>query len=355
MRHSDGKSLKAFTVSTIAMTVVGTYARQKPYPRRKVKMLNELVELLKNNRYILVFDLHGVPARILHEYRYRLRRIGATIKIAKNTLFLLALHKALGEVPEEVTNVLRGEIGLIFTNRNPFEIYRYIELNKVRREAKPGDIADFDIVVPAGPTKLGPGPILSRFGKLRIPTRVQDGKIWIVKDSTVVKAGQQVTPEAAEILRAIGVQPMFEGLKILWLIVDGKRVVPGSELALDPAKHRSLVEEASRNAVNLALNAVLPIPETLVLAVSAAHTRAVNLAANADIVIPETASLVILKAVSRAKALASMVAARAPELGLETPVPQPVQEPQFQEEAKQAEEKSEGEEDVGAGLSSLFG
>ncbi len=332
------------------------YTRQKPYPKRKVKMLNELIDLLKNNRYILVFDLHGVPARILHEYRYRLRRVGASMKVAKNTLLFLAMQKAYGEVPEEVAGVLRGEIGLIFTNRNPFEVYKYIELNKVRRDARPGDLAEFDIVVPAGPTNLGPGPILSRFGKLRIPTRVQDGKIWIVKDSVVVKAGQQVSPEAAEILRAVGIQPMFEGLRIMWLIVDGKRVVPGSELELDPVKYRSSLEEAARHAVNLAVNSALPVPETLSMALSMAHMRAINLAVNANIVTPETAKFVLVKAVSMAHVLASLIAPKAPELGLEVQAPQPVQEARPQEEAQPAEEEEEkAEEEVGTGLSSLFG
>jgi LSU ribosomal protein L10P len=122
--------------------------------------------LLKRYPYVLLFDLHGLSARILHEYRYRLRPYGA-IKIIKPTLFKIAFTKAYGGISAEIAERIRGEIGFLFTDVNPAEMLKIIAENAVRRGAQPGDKAPFDIVVPAGPTNASPGPIISKFSKLK--------------------------------------------------------------------------------------------------------------------------------------------------------------------------------------------
>jgi len=156
------------------------YVRTKPYPEKKVRIVNELKELFSKYSTVFVIDIHGTPNRVIQEYRFWLRRRGSRIIKAKNTLVLIALRQLMGGVDEKLRNLFTGENLLIFTNENPYELAKWIWENGVRREAMPGDIAPFDLVAPAGNTNMGPGPIMSKFGKLKIPIRVQDGKIWIV-------------------------------------------------------------------------------------------------------------------------------------------------------------------------------
>jgi len=342
------------------MLVLGKrrYVRSKPYPKHKVKIVEEAVDLLKNYQYIFLFDLHGLSSRVLHEYRYRLRPHGV-IKIIKPTLFKIAFTKVYGGIPAEIAEKTRGEVGFFFTNLNPAEVIKVVAENAVRRAAQPGDKVPFDIVVPAGPTNASPGPIISKFGKLKIPTRVQEGKIWIAKDTVVAKAGQEITPEIAEVLRVVGIEPIFEQLRLLGVIWKGKRFVDISELTIDVSKYRELFETAAVYARNLALNIVYPTKEVLQVVLPAAHMRAVALAVRLGIVTKETLPMLISRAVAEANALAAAVAPRAPELGLSAATPQTPQQPAQPAEAPKkeaAEEKKEGpsEEEIAGSLASLF-
>ncbi len=340
------------------------YVRTKPYPEKKVRTIEEASELLRKHKYIFVVDIHGVSNRVLKEYRLKLRRTGSVMKHIKNTLFRLALEKTFGKVPEEVEKVLTGENIFIFTNMNPVEMIKWIEENAVRREAKPGDKAPYEIVIPAGDTGLSPGPILSRFGKLRVPTRVQGGKIWVVKDTVVAKPGDTITPELAEILQKLKIRPIFETLRVKSIIVEGRRAISSEELLKTYEEMKTAVPEAVKQAMNLAINAEIPIPEVLPLLIQKAHLYAMNLAANAGIVTPETAKLVLGKAIAQAYALASIISQKAPELGIQAPTiapapaeTKPTEEKKEEKEEKKEEEKKEGpgEEDIASGLASLFG
>jgi len=336
------------------------YVREKSYPPRKVRIVQEATELLQKYQYVFLFDLHGLSARILGEYRYRLRPYGA-VKIIKPTLFKIAYAKVYGGVPVEIAEKVRGEVGFFFTNHNPAEVVKLVAKYAVRRAARPGDKAPFDIVIPAGPTNASPGPIISKFGKLKIPTRVQEGKIWIAKDTVVAKAGQEITPEIAEVLRVVGIEPIFESLRLIGVLWKGKRFVSIEELIIDVKQYRELIEAAAAYARNLALNVVYPTREVLQVVIPAAHARALALAVKLGVVTKETLPALLSRAVAEANALAAAVAPKAPELGLSVAVaPQPAAQPQQVEQQPaaggEAEEKKEGpsEEEIAGSLGALF-
>ena len=343
-----------------------TYVRTKPYPEKKVRIVNELKELFSKYDTVFIIDIHGTSNRVLQEYRFWLRRRGARVIKAKNTLTLIALRQLMGSVGEDIEKLFTGENLLIFSNENPFELAKWIWSTGVRREAMPGDIAPFDLVAPAGNTNMSPGPIMSKFGKLKIPIKVQDGKIWIVKDTVVVRKGDKINEDAAEILKKLNIRPIFETLKIKAAILRGKYVIPVDNLKLDIGAYRSMIEDAVKYAFNLAVNTAYPTPEVLRISLAKAHMEAINLAVNARYMTPETAQYILAKAVAEANALAAVIAPKAPELGLQvTQQPQQVRTEEAKAEEKKAEEKKEeageekkegpSEEEIAAGFSSLFG
>ncbi|WP_243666791.1 50S ribosomal protein L10 [Vulcanisaeta sp. JCM 16159] len=292
-----------------------TYVRTKPYPEKKVRIVNELKDLFSKYETAFIVDIHETSNRVLQEYRFWLRRRGARVIKAKNTLVLIALRQLMSSVTEDIEKLFTGENLLIFSNENPFELARWIWSTGVRREAMPGDVAPFDLVAPAGNTNMGPGPIMSKFGKLKIPIKVQDGKIWIVKDTVVVKKGDKINEDAAEILKKLNIKPIFETLKIKAVILKGKYVIAADNLRLNIGAYRSMVEDAVRYAFNLAVNTAYPTPEVLRVSIAKAHMEALNLAVNTRYVTPESAQYILAKAVSEANALASVIAPKAPELG----------------------------------------
>ncbi len=292
------------------------YVRAKPYPEWKVKALSELEELIKKHDVIIIFDLKGLPASMLHQYRRVLRSHGV-VKVFRNKLFLIALRRVYGDsVNPDVEKYLSGENGFIFTNENPFDLYKIIVDNAVRRYAKPGDVLQTDIIVPAGNTGINPGPVLSRFSKLKIPTQIRDGKIWVARDTQVAKPGDTVTPELADLLRLINVKPIYESLKVKAVLLNAKYIIKGEELAIDVKAYEDMFKQAASWAFNLAVNSVFLIPETLSILIGRAVVEARNLAVNANIPTTESIGLILAKAQSQANALASVLANKAPELKL---------------------------------------
>lgn len=291
------------------------YVRAKPYPEWKVKTLKELEGLIREYRAILIFDLKGLSASILHQYRRVLRSHGV-VKVFKNKLFLIALRRVYGEsISPDVEKYLSGENGYIFTNENPFDLYKVIIDNSVRRYAKPGDLITTEIIVPAGNTGINPGPILSRFSKLKIPTQIREGKIWVARDTQVAKPGDKVTPELADLLRLINIKPIYESLRIKAAILNGKYLIRGEELVIDAKAYEDSIKQAVSWAFNLSINSTLLfVPESLRVLISRAVAEARNLAVNANVPTTESIGLILAKAQAQANALASVLFNKVPEL-----------------------------------------
>lgn len=338
------------------------YVRSKPYPASKVNTLNELMEYLQKYETVMLVDLRGLPNRVLKEYRYLLRG-NSKVKVAKGTLVKLAMEKVYGEISDEVAQLLRGEIGLLFTNENPFELNRFIARNGIRRFAKDGDVAQFELTIPAGNTGINPGPVLSRFGKMKVPTQIKDGKIWVAKDTVVAKAGDKISADLADILRLLNIKPVFETIRIKAAIVRGKYVIRGEELMPNAEEYKKLIEASAAQAYNLAVNAVYPLPELMPVYIHKAVAESINLAVNALIFTEESAGPILAKAEAQANALASLIASKAPELGIQVTAapaaPAASQAPQAEEkgagEKKEENKEEKAEEEALGGLSSLFG
>lgn len=268
---------------------------------RKQKMLEEYESLLRSNKYFLIADIRGLPTSVIKGSRSILREMNSHLKVIKNTVFLIALKRTDRSV-EGIEKLLQGQNAVIFTNANPFEIVFFLEKQKIVREARAGDIATGDIVIPAGNTGLSPGPVLSLFGKLKVPTRIEEGSIYVAKDTVVAKAGDVITPELAELLNKLGLKPIESKLRIKAICLD-HRLVSLDQVVLEPRYYEESVKEAYSQAFNLALNAALPLPEVAGLLVRRAHAEALAVAAEAAILTSETVPIVLAKAEAAAKAL----------------------------------------------------
>ncbi len=327
-------------------------------PEWKIREVEELTKLIKQHRVIGLAYLEGLPTAQLQQIRKRLRK-KVLFKVTKNTLMKLALKRA-GIENEELYKLLEGQNLVIFTNLNPFELGLLLEENKTYTYYKPGDIADQEIVIPAGNTGLSPGPILSTFSKLKIPIRMQGNSIWVAKDTRVAKPGDKISEELASILQKLGIALKEVKIRVKAVYEEGL-VIPGDKLILDLEAYENDVAQAYVKALNLAAEIAWPVEEALELALRKAFLRAMTLAAEAGYITPENAEFVLTRAVSKALALAAELSKLAPELGLEVKVapaaaPAGGEEEKKEEEAEEEEEKEElTEEDLSAGLGALFG
>jgi len=294
------------------VSLAAAYARTRPHHPRKVAKLSEYIDLATKHKHMILVDISGIPAPALHEIRSKLRKRGAALKVVKNKLFLKAVEKGRREAAQALTSKLTGQNAVIFTDENPFSLALSIASEyKMSRKAKPGDVATSDIVIPAGNTGIPPGPSMSLFSKLKVPIRVMEGAIWVATDTVVARKGEVVSPELAELLTKLNIKPIEITLPIKAFVING-RVVEVGEVDYQPEHYAKLLSEAQASAVNLAINARLPLPEVLHLMVVQGVLEATNLATALVLPIPSVIERCIARAHAEAHALLNFVRQKSP-------------------------------------------
>jgi len=254
--------------------------------QKKVHAVNELVSLLLKYKTVLFADFSAISSSQLQQLRLKLRDL-AVLKVAKNRIIKIAFKKIVNDekIIYEIEKVLTGNTLLLFTNENPFSIYFILEKNKVPRYAKPNDIALDDIIIPAGNTGLTPGPILSRFGACKIPTKVQEGAIWITKDTVVVGKGGIISADLADILKKLNIKPIYTGIRIKLAISNGLIIHP-EDLKINPDEYKKHITVAFQESIKLCLGVVFITSEVVPLIIQKAYLEALSITHNIPIMIP---------------------------------------------------------------------
>jgi len=159
---------------------------------------DEVAELKKHAKeYTLIglVDMYGIPAQQVQQIRRNLRG-KAVIKVTRNTLIEHALNDIGGDA-KGLTKFISGHSAMIFSNDNPFKLYKQLEKTKTKMAAKAGETAPEDIVIEKGPTSFKPGPIVGELQQAGIPAAIEGGKVKIRETKTVVKKGAVISAKLA--------------------------------------------------------------------------------------------------------------------------------------------------------------
>lgn len=277
------------------------------YKVAKARILESIVGILEKYDVIALIDMTGLRANQLQKLRAMMRE-GVELKIFKNTLLKKAIEKIQVRKHEfeRLKNRLEGSNAFIFTNESAFSLYTYLNKVKVYAKAKLGDKATNDILIPEGNTGLPSGPLLSLFKTLKIPTRVVEGSIYVAKDSLLVKKGEVVSKEAADLLSKLNMEPLEVGLNIK-LAYDNGLILTGKELMLDLDLYRSQLSEAYSNALKLSIGIVYPTSDNIKLLLAKAYNEARALSINALLPVKEALEIILQKAEAQARALESAI------------------------------------------------
>jgi len=68
-----------------------------------------------------------------------------------------------------MNNFMDGPVAAIFSQENPFKLYKQIEASRTKAPARGGEIAPEDIVLEARATNLKPGPVVENSKRLESP------------------------------------------------------------------------------------------------------------------------------------------------------------------------------------------
>ena len=286
---------------------------KKKMSKNKAENVKNLQQLFQKYSMFAIADLKGLKASQLQILKKKFKD-DLEIHIAKNTLVKRAIQNLTDQYKdvEDISKYLVGANAFVFSKKNPFFMYLMFEKNKVESAASPGDIAPNDILVSAGNTGLQPGPILSKFGAAKIPTKIQDGNVWIANDVVAVDKGASISADVADLLGKLGIKPIMVGLK-LKMGYDGG-VIPIEILSINLEEYRSSVSNAARSAVNLSINAVYPTTETTTLLIIKAFGEAKSVAVKAGAPLPDIMGEIMSLAELKSKALADIVSKKNPEL-----------------------------------------
>ena len=232
---------------------------------KKKKLVEELAQLIQKYPVVGIADLTNLPSSQFQKIRAMLKD-NVLIRVAKKSIITRALEIAKSSKSgiEKLEQFLQGIPAMIFSNLDSFKLSKTLDKNKTPAPAKPGQVANEDIIVNAGETPFTPGPIIGELGQLGIKTAVEGGKIVIKEDKLLVKAGEIINDKVASLLGKLGIQPMKIGINLVATFEDGM-IYKQDVLKIDEAQYFEMIKQAHTDALNLSINIAYPTKENIKL------------------------------------------------------------------------------------------
>ena len=249
----------------------------------KKKAVLEFINQVKEYPIVGVVNMQSLPAQQLQDMREMLRDKGVVLSMTRKKLIRRILTESGKDNIDQLTQKVKGMPALLLTKENPFSLYKTIQKNKSEAPAKAGQEAPKDIIVRAGATNFAPGPIISELAAVGIKTKVDNGKLAIIDDTTVAKEGDVISAKLAETLKRLDIKPMEVGLNLVAVWEDGT-VFLAKQLHIDEVEFQQNLTQAAQWAMNLAMDVGYLTKETTAPLVQKAFREAKAVAIEAAII-----------------------------------------------------------------------
>ena len=273
------------------------------YPKKKTQMYQLLQELPKKYSVAALVRMEKVRASQLLPLRKKLQGEVEIVSI-KDRVAKKALEKL--DVPgiEKLKDKLTGQCVFMFTNMSPFKLNVLLGKNKVLLTARGGDVASMDVVVPPKNTGIAPGPMLTEFKENKIPTKIDQGTIWILKETTPVKKGEVISTKLAALLGKLDIKPI-EARIVLNSALSESILFSEEDLVVDVDAFRDKIAQANQNALALSTEIAYVTEDNIAQILAKASQAGISLSVEAAYVTDETKEQILQKAHSQAKGVAS--------------------------------------------------
>ena len=267
----------------------------------KIEEVNKLKEIIKSHKAVALANVKGIPTDALQKIRKEARKM-AVLRVSRKKLLARALkEEGLEKIAEKLMEIKDITPMLVATNENVFKLAKLFMEKKVNVPAKAGQIAPKDIIIPAGPTNLPPGPALTELKALGLKTKITGGKIEITEDKVVVKEGEVITPRVANVLNMLGLKPIELNISLI-MAYDGT-YYDESVLSVPLDKYIEDLKLAFLESKALALEIGYPSKETIEDLLSKAYREAKILGIEAAIPEKELIEDIIVNAERKAQTL----------------------------------------------------
>jgi large subunit ribosomal protein L10 len=289
------------------MSFQQTHAQtRKTYPKKKRLMYEELQKLPMEYNVIALSKVTKVRAAQLMMLRKKFRET-IKIRIIKNKVAQRAFEK-ITNIPkiEDLSKLLEGQCALMFTKVNPFQLNLIFDKNKIFLAAKDGDIASSNIVINAGNTGINPGPVLSEFKEANVPTKIDQGTIWVVRDTLVAKPGDRLSGKLASLLSKVGIKPIEAGISVSFAIAEGL-VLHDNDLRINLSEYSQGFAKCVAESFALATETGYVTAENIGLLLTKAQQNAVALSMESGYVTESTTVQLLAKCNANASALEAVL------------------------------------------------
>jgi large subunit ribosomal protein L10 len=241
----------------------------------KTKALKELIGMIEKYPTIVVSSIENLPSKQMQKIRHILRK-DIVMKIVKKNMAIMAFEEAKKENIKEMAKYVEKNSVILFSNIDPYEIASLFSENRFPIKAKPGQAANDDIIIEAGPTDLMPGPAISELSGVGLKTGVEGGKISIKETKVIVKAGQKISKNVADVLMKLDIQPFKIGLEIK-AAYDNKDKKVYTDIKIDKEGFTNQLIGSYLAARQFAANIEYATKETITLIIARAQREALAL------------------------------------------------------------------------------
>ncbi len=281
-----------------------TEHRTAHIPQWKIDEIENIKRLAGEYPVVGIVGIRDIPAKQLQEMRRNLKGI-AKLRIYRNNL----MHRAFDQRDDNIRSMepyITDQTALIFTDLNPFKLFKLLKSGKTSAPIKAGASAPEDIVVEAGPTSFNPGPVVGDLQSAGIPAKIDKGKVVIKETKVVAQAGEPVSQALSKMLARLEIYPMTVGLD-LRAVYDAGTVLEAGVLDIDEAEYTDNFATAATCAFNLAIGITYPSNATIRTLLSQAAVGARNLGINSAIPEPDIVDTLLSMAQSKAISLACSI------------------------------------------------
>ena len=273
------------------------------YPKKKTQMYQQLQELPKKYSVLALVRMEKVRGSQLLPLRKKLQGEVEIVSI-KDKVAKLAFEKAGITGVDKLSEKITGQCVFMFTNMSPFKLNVLLGKNKVMLFARGGDTASMDVVIPPKNTGIAPGPMLTDFKENNIPTKIDQGTIWIMKETVPVKKGEPISEKLAGLLTKLDIKAIEAGI-VLNSALESGLVYEQEEMIIDLEKFRNDLTQAHQEAVSLSIEAAYITADNIEQILAKAAQSARSVSTEAGYLTDDTKEQVLQKAHGQAKGVAS--------------------------------------------------
>ena len=273
------------------------------FPQKKAQMYQQMQELPKKYSVMALVRMEKVRASQLLPLRKKLQGEVEIVSI-KDKIAKKAFEKLDVPGAEKMKEMLTGQCVFMYTNMSPFKLNVLLSKNKVFLAARGGNIASIDVVVPPKNTGIAPGPMLTEFKDNKIPTKIDQGTIWILKETTPVKKGEVISTKLAALLGKLDIKPI-EARIVLNSALSENILFSEEELVVDVDAFRDKIAQANQDALALSTEIAYVTEDNIAQILVKASQAGISLSVEAAYVTDETKEQILQKAHSQAQSVAS--------------------------------------------------